>query len=64
MLPLCVESIRKDTPGDILLIGVTGSKKQIHRERFAMLTSQQNIPRNICMQINAAIIETFIFHYN
>ena len=49
-------------PGNILLIGITRSDK-IRRKRFAMLTSQQNVPDIIFMQISAAIIEILNFHY-
>ena len=50
------------TPRNILLIGVIRSDK-IGRKRFAMLTSQQNVPRIILKQISAAIIEISILHY-
>ena len=53
---------RRATAGNILLIGITRSET-IRRKRFAMLTSQQNVPCIICMQISDAIIETSIFHY-
>ena len=42
------------SPGNILLIGITRSEK-IRRKRFAMLTSQQNVPCIIFMHISAAI---------
>ena len=42
-----------------MLIGITRSGK-IRRKRFAMLTSQQNVPRIIFMQISAVIIEKSI----
>ena len=44
--------------GNVLLIGVTRSLK-IHRKRFAMLTSQQNVPRVILCKLyyNTTIIE-------
>ena len=48
--------------GNILFIGVTRSE-QISRTRFAMLLSQQYIPRIMFVQIIAAIIENILFHY-
>ena len=47
---------------NILLIGITRSEK-IRRNPFAMLTSQQNVPRSFFMQISADIIEKTICHY-
>ena len=49
-------------PGNILLIAITRSE-QIRRKRFAMLTSQQNVPRIVFMQISTAIIEKSMFYY-
>ena len=37
--------------------------KKMRRKRLAMLTSCQNVPRTICMQISAAITESsFVGH--
>ena len=49
-------------PGNILLIGIPRSEK-IRSKRFTMITSQQNVPRIIVMQISAAIIEKSNLHY-
>ena len=48
-------------PQKYILIGITRSEK-IRRKRFAILTSQQNVPRIFFMQTSAAIIEKSNFH--
>jgi len=49
-------------PGNIFLIGVS-ILENIRTKRLAMLTSWQNVPRAIFMQINDAITENCILRY-